>query len=158
LLLVPAVVTSSSSSSSTTGPLRTVLNNNIGFATLSSPIKSSQKNKRSNFPSINTNNSNNNIYINELSSSFPVYHEPRRLSRTPTPNTSHNHRSKPKSALPSSISGNSAFHIVHDPHRTNIPHQQEQYITLLHMLKAQEIQFEQQQKELDEKQKGTKNI
>ena len=63
----------------------------------------------------------------------------------------HTHRrSRPKSALPLSLNDNSAFHIVHNP---ALNHQQ-QYIALLKILKSQEIQVEQQQQELNDKQKG----
>ncbi|CAF1332751.1 unnamed protein product [Adineta steineri] len=144
-------VTSSPSSSS--NYFRTVQNN--AFATLSSNNK-----KRSNihqlFPSINTNNSNNNINLIDLSPSLPTR---QRLSRTPIQENRHQsiQYSRPKSAIPpSTLSENSAFHIVHNPNsnHTGIQHQQQQqYIALLQILKAQEIQVEQQQQELNEKQK-----
>jgi hypothetical protein len=150
-LLVPSPVTSSS------GHFRTVHNHNTtnGFATLTS-----QNKKRSNlhkiFPSINTNNSNNNIHLNESSS--PSIQK--RLSRTPVKTPFENHHtirnSRPKSAVPSSLTENSAFHIVHNPNSNHInnQHQQQQYVALLQFLKSQELQLEKQQKELNEKQNG----
>ncbi|CAF0805586.1 unnamed protein product [Rotaria sp. Silwood1] len=175
----PSAVTSSSSSStnSTSGHFRTVNNNNHVFATLSSSssIKSSEKKKRSHlrhiFPlaNVNTNNNNNNnINPNEYSSPISFIIEQKRSSRAPIQiieqdfgildNHHINRRSRTKSALPpSSVNENSAFHIVHNPinNHTNLQQQQQQqqYIALLRMLKSQEIQVEQQQQELIEKQK-----
>ncbi len=136
---------------SSTDHIRTVQNNktNNGFSTLSS-----QNKKRSNlhqtFPSINTNNSNNNIHSNDSPSSQ------RRLLRTPIQNSFENHSvrySRPRSTIPSSLNENSAFHIVHNPSNNHINLQQQQYAALLQLLKKQELQVEQQEKELDEKQK-----
>jgi hypothetical protein len=175
-ILVPSAVTSSSSSSSTSGHFRTVHNNNNGFATLSSSsssIKTSEKKKRSHlrhiFPSANINNNNNNhVNTNEYSSPVSFFIEPKRSSRTPIQiieqdlgtldNQNTNRRGRTKSALPSSINENSAFCIVHNPNNnhTLVQHQQQQYVALLKMLKSQEIQAEQQQKDLHEKQKGSK--
>ena len=64
-------------------------------------------------------------------------------------------RSRTKSLLPFSTCEKSAFHLVRHPssHSTSI--QQQQYVALLKMLKCQEMQVEQQQKELHEKQKGS---
>ncbi len=125
-----------------------------------SPENKRRSNLHQLFSSINTNNSNNNLHLNEFSSSSPSARQ--RLSRTPIQNSSENHHpihfSRPKSAVPSSISENSAFHIVHNPNsnHTNIQHhQQQQYITLLKILKAQEIEVEQQEKRLNEKHEGT---
>jgi hypothetical protein len=143
----------------------------------SSSIKTSDKKKRSHlrhvFPSANINNNNNNhVSTNEYSSPVSFFIEPKRSSRTPIQiieqdlGTLDNHdtsrRARTKSALPSSINENSAFRIVHNPNNNHIQlhHQQQQYVALLKMLKSQEIQAEQQQKELNEKQKGSikKNI
>ncbi|CAF1315035.1 unnamed protein product [Rotaria sordida] len=142
---------------SSSGHFRTVRNNNHN---VSSTILSSQNKKRSNlhqiFPSINKNNSNNNIHSNESLSSSSIN---KRLSRTPIKNSLENHQNnnhiRPKSAVPSSIHENSAFHIVHKSNNNhiNIQHQQQQYIALLQILKSQEIQLEQQENELNEKQK-----
>jgi hypothetical protein len=140
---------------------RTVQNH--AFTSLS-PENKRRSNLHQLFSSINTNNSNNNIHLNEFSSSSSAR---QRLSRTPIQDSSENHHpihfSRPKSAVPSSMSENSAFHIVHNPNsiHTNIQHhQQQQYITLLKILKAQEIEVEQQEKRLNEKHEGktqTKN-
>ncbi len=148
-MLVPSPVTSSS------GQSRTVQNNNTnGFTTLSSQHKK-RSNLRQIYPSINTNNSNNNLHSNESSS--PLLQK--RLSRTTVKNPIENPHttrySRPRSALPSSLNENSAFHIVHNPngnHTNN--NQQQQYLALLQLLKSQENQIEKQQKELNEKQKG----
>ena len=134
---------------------RTVQNNT--FATVTSENK-----KRSNihqiFSLINTNNSNNNLHLTDLSSPSSAR---QRLSRTPIQNSSENHHpihhSRPKSAVPSSISENSAFHIVHNSNSNHI-HNHQQYTALLKILKAQEIQVEQQHKELNEKQEGTEIV
>jgi hypothetical protein len=174
LFLFSSAVTSSLSSSSTSGHFRTVPNHTNAFATSSSSsssIKSSEKKKRSHlhhiFPSANINNNNNN-QINSNEDSLPVsfFIEQKRSSRAPIQiieqdfgildNAQTYRRSRPKSALPSSYNENSAFHIVHKPNHnhTQIQHQQQQYIVLLKVLKSQEIQSEEQQKELHEKQKG----
>ncbi|CAF3148330.1 unnamed protein product [Rotaria sp. Silwood2] len=143
---------------SSSGYFRTVANNN---SYVSSTTLSSQNKKRSNlhqiFPSINKNSSNNNIHPNEsLSSPLSIH---KRLSRTPLQNSLENHptinHTRPKSAVPSSMRENSAFHIFHKSNNNhiNIQQQQQQYITLLKILKSQEIQIEQQENELNEKQK-----
>lgn len=59
--------------------------------------------------------------------------------------------------MPSSISENSAFHIVHHPSNPQL-NQQQQYLALLQMLRTQEKQVEQQQKELTEKEQGESSI
>ena len=111
---------------------------------------------------------NSNEYLSSTSLTFEQKHS------SPTPiqvveqdlgvldtQPNHNHqyrRSRPKSAMSSFINEPHAFHIVHQPHNghIHIQNQQQQYITLLKMLKSQEIQLEEQQKELKEKQKGSK--
>ncbi|UJR09335.1 hypothetical protein I4U23_013578 [Adineta vaga] len=128
------------------------------FVTLTSDNK-----KRANihqiFSSINTNNNNNNInhFLTDSTPSSPTSAR-HRLSRTPI---SENHHpfpyTRPKSAIPSSLTENSAFHIVHNPNSnyTNIQQQQQQqqqYLALIQILKSQELQVEQQEKELNEKQ------
>ena len=155
---LPSAVTSSLSSSSTTSAQFQPVHNNHtnGFATLSSSSSSSTKSSLKNkhlhvqqiFPSINTNNNNNN---NHLQDDF--FLEQKRSSRTPIQiieqdfGTLDNHRRpRPKSALPLLNNDHSAFHLVHN--------QNHQYTVLLKLLKSQEIQVEQQQKELDEKQQG----
>ncbi|CAF1291686.1 unnamed protein product [Adineta steineri] len=175
---IPSAVTSSSSSSSTSGHFRTVYNNNNnGSATLSSSsssIKSSEKKKRSHlrhiFPSDNiNNNNNNNINTNDYSPPISFFIEKKRASRKPIQiveqdfGTLDNHhtncRSRSKSAfLSSSINESSAFRIVNNSNNNHIhyshnPQQQQQYVALLKILKLQEVQAEQQQKELNEKQK-----
>lgn len=179
-ILAPSAVISSTSSStnSTSGHFRTVNhNNNNGFTTLSSSssssTKSSEKKKRSHlrhaFPSANVNNNNNNhLNSNDYSSPTSFIIEQKHSSRTPIQiieqdlgvldNRSSNRRGRPKSAIPLLNNENSAFHIVHNPSNTSIDlkHQQQQYIVLLKILKSQELQVEQQEKELHEKQKGSK--
>ena len=149
--LAPSIFISSS------GHFRTVRNNHDH---ISSARLSAQNKKRSNiheiYRSINQNNRNNNIRLNES----PSLKKP--LSRTPIQNLFENHHStmnyaRPKSALPSSsMTENSPFHIVHHPssnHR-NSQQQQQQHRALLQFLKTQEIQIEQQHNALNEKQKG----
>ncbi len=64
------------------------------------------------------------------------------------------HYSRPKSAVPPSLIENNEFHLVHNSNNNHINlQQQQQYTTLLQILKKHEIQVEQQQKELNEKQK-----
>ncbi|CAF1277177.1 unnamed protein product [Rotaria sp. Silwood1] len=142
---------------SSSGYFRTIANNN---SYVSSTTLSSSNKKRSNlhqiFPSTNKNNSNNTIHSNESLSS-PIIHK--RLSRTPIQNSLDNHHTinhtRAKSAVPSSMHDNSAFHIVHQSNNNHIntQQQQQQYIALLQVLKSQEVQIEQQKNELNEKQK-----
>jgi hypothetical protein len=130
---------------SSTDHIRNKINN--GSTTLSSRNK-----KRSNihqtFTSINTNNSNNNIHTNESPASQ------KRLLRTPIPNSYENHRySRTRSTASSSLTDTNAFHTAHNPTNIHINLQQQQYIALLQLLKKQEIQVNQQENELNDKQK-----
>ena len=172
ITLAPWAV-NSLSSSSTSGHFRTV--NNNGVATLSSSssssIKTSETKKHPNlhhiFPLANINNNNNN-HINSTEDSSPLsfFIEQKCSSRAPIQiieqdlgildNHQINRRSRPKSALSSSINENSVFHIVHNPNHNHTHLQQQQYVALLKVLKSQETQVEQQRKELDEQQKGLK--
>ncbi len=118
---------------SSTDHIRTVENNKThnSFTTLL-PQNKKSSNLHQTFPAININNSNNNIHSNESLSHTPIRY------------------SRPKSTIPpSSLTENSAFYIVHN----NTNFQQQQYVALLQILKKQEIQVEQQEKELNEKQK-----
>lgn len=171
-----SAVTSSLSSSSTSGHFRTVNHPSHAFATFSSSssssLKSAEKKKRSHlhqiFPSANVNNNNNNPSINSNEDSLPISFllEQKRSSRTPIQiieqdlgtldNYPSNRRPRPKSAFLATLNENSAFHIVHNPenNHAHIQQQQQQYIALLQVLKSQELQAEQQQKDLHEKQTG----
>lgn len=90
--------------------------------------------------------------------------EQKRSSRAPIQIVEHDmgpldhRRVRTKSLLPLSNGETSAFHLVHPPppsHSKPIQEeQQQQYIALLKMLKSQEIEVEQQTKELHAKQKG----
>ncbi|CAF1094305.1 unnamed protein product [Adineta ricciae] len=123
------------------------------FATLTTDNK-----KRANIHQIFSSNKSNTINHYLIDSTPPSPSSARhRLSRTPL---SENHSpfpySRPKSAVPSTLSENSAFHIVHNPNSNyiNIQQQQQQeYLALIQILKSQELQVEQQEKELNEKQK-----
>lgn len=131
---------------------RTVHSNT--FATLASePASNKRANIHQIFSSINTNNNNN--HQPDSVPSSPTFRQ--RLSRTPV----HDGPPvpcypRPKSALPSSMHESSAFHIVHSPnsHHASV-HQQQQYHALLQLLKSQEMQVDQQEQELNDKQKGS---
>ncbi|CAF0965543.1 unnamed protein product [Rotaria magnacalcarata] len=138
---------------SPTGYFRTVTNTNN---TENSTILSSRLRKHANFqkvfPSTNkniNNNNNNNIHSNDSLPSPPIQ---KRSSRTPLQKSFEHHSTisygRPKSAVPTPVRETSAFHSVR-----NSNSQQQQYIALLQMLKAQEIQLEQQKNELNETQK-----
>lgn len=106
----------------------------------------------------NNNNNNNNTFPSETI-------EQKRPSRSTISNLEDDfgqcdhRRTKMKSLLPLSNGETSAFQLVHPSshsfHSKSVhKEQQQQYIALLKILKSQEIEVEQQKKELYIKQKG----
>lgn len=152
---------SSSSSSTTSGPHRTVAisSQNQSSTTISSKNtlekkKSPSINHIASLGNINTNNNNNNDLVT-------YFIEQKRSSRAPiqiieqdfgTLNHHHRRARARSQQILYPKCDDSAFRIVHQPIINQ--QQQQQYTALLKILKTQELQVEQQEKELGEKQKG----
>jgi hypothetical protein len=130
-------------------------------------------NNKNNNNNNNNNNDNNNSsqHVKEPTPSVSYFIEQKRSSRAPIqiiehdlgvidnkPDTiNHCRRTRTKSLLPLSTCATSAFDIVQQPtnHQKSIREQQQEYVALLKMLKMQEIQIEEQGKELKAKQRGS---